>query len=58
MKLREALEDMLGRMWPRERIAWAGADERRLRLVARLNRFKPGWVYWRLKELAEQRRRA
>ena len=38
--LREAkqreLEDMLARMRPFERIAWAGADERRLHLVARV----------------------
>ncbi len=56
MALREArqreLEDMLNRMLPRERITWAGADEGRLRLVGQLNGFRPGWAYWRRKELA------
>ena len=49
---RRETEAMLDRMRPRERIAWAGADERRLRLVARFNGFKPGWAFYRARELA------
>jgi superfamily II DNA or RNA helicase len=55
MRLAEARrreqEDMLVLMRPRERILWAGADEGRLRHVARLNGFKARWVYFRLREL-------
>jgi superfamily II DNA or RNA helicase len=31
-------------------IHWAGHDQARLRLVARARGYKPGWVYYRLKE--------
>jgi superfamily II DNA or RNA helicase len=36
----------------RDRIRWAGADARRLRFVAEISGFKPGWVYYRLRDLA------
>ena len=47
-------EDSLARMMPCERIAWAGYDEHRLRLVARLSGYRPGWIWHRLQE-ARQR---
>jgi superfamily II DNA or RNA helicase len=57
-RLREAkrreLEAALARMRPRERVAWAGADERRLHLVARMNGYRPGWIYFRRKELSAE----
>jgi DNA repair protein RadD len=31
-------------------IEWAGTNEARLRAVAAARGYKPGWVYWRLKE--------
>jgi DNA repair protein RadD len=31
---------------------WAGADEQRLRLVARLRGYKDGWVFYRMRDLA------
>ncbi len=33
-----------------EALDWAGADKARLREVARARGYKPGWIYWRLKE--------
>jgi DNA repair protein RadD len=32
-------------------LRWAGADEKRLRLVAKARGYKPGWVWHRLQEL-------
>jgi DNA repair protein RadD len=43
--------DNLLRLAPRDRIRWAGADERSLHIVAQLNGYKPGWVWYRLREL-------
>ena len=49
MRLRRAeereVEDQLLRMSYRARVQWAGADEEHLRLIARLNGYKRGWVY-------------
>ena len=50
---RRKLEDQVAQMRFREQMDWAGADEKRLRLVARLRGYKSGWIYWRRKELAE-----
>ena len=55
---RRDLEDSLVRMPFREQKQWAGADEGRLGTVARVNGYRPGWVYFRLKELAGQSRAA
>ncbi len=52
---RRELEDALARMSKFERLAWAGADEDRLRLVARVSGYRPGWIYFRRRELAELR---
>jgi hypothetical protein len=41
-----------------ERVAWAGAGEGRLRLVARIGGYKPGWVWHRRNELAAARVRS
>jgi hypothetical protein len=30
-------------------VNWAGADEARLRAVARARHYRIGWVFWRLK---------
>jgi hypothetical protein len=46
------LEAMLQTMRKPERIIRAGADEQRLRLVTRMNGYKPGWVRRRLPEIA------
>jgi DNA repair protein RadD len=46
-------DDMLAQMLPRERLAWAGADERRLRRVACVSGYSPGWVFHRLREMRE-----
>ena len=32
-------------------LRWAGADEQRLRLVAKARGYKQGWVWHRLQEL-------
>jgi DNA repair protein RadD len=48
------LEDMVARMRPFERRLWAGADERRLRLVARVSGYRPGWIFY-AKQEAERR---
>jgi hypothetical protein len=54
MRLRETEqrqhEDMLARMRPKERWAWAGGDESRLHLVARISGYKAAWVRHRLQE--------
>ncbi|MDB5596247.1 MAG: type restriction protein res subunit [Hyphomicrobiales bacterium] len=34
-------------------LAWAGADEHRLRIIASVRGYKPGWAWHRLQELAE-----
>jgi DNA repair protein RadD len=46
-------EQAIARMRPRDRWTWAGADAQRLRLVARVSGYKPGWVYMRLQSLAQ-----
>ena len=60
VKLEEAKqreeEEMIVGMRPRERWSWAGADERRLRTVARVSGYKPGWVHYRLQELRQATR--
>jgi hypothetical protein len=33
-----------------ERLEWAGANEQRLRTIARLSGYKPGWVFYRLQK--------
>jgi DNA repair protein RadD len=43
-------EDAVTLMSKRERIEWAGQDEPRLRLVARLSGYQPGWVFYKLQE--------
>jgi superfamily II DNA or RNA helicase len=57
MRLREAarldLEAAVAGMRRREQWEWAGADEGRLRVVARLNRYKPGWVFRRMQEIRQ-----
>jgi DNA repair protein RadD len=37
-------------------LSWAGADERRLRTIARIRGYRDGWVWYRLKELAAGQR--
>ena len=58
MRLRQAeqreLEEKLRRMNRRQRIDWAGADEQRLHLVARLNGYARGWVWHRTREINGQ----
>ncbi len=40
--------------WPyRKQVEWAAGDERRLRTIARVKGYKPGWVYFQIKEFAE-----
>jgi superfamily II DNA or RNA helicase len=54
---REAAEKL--RRFPRwKQIAWAGADERRLGLVAEINGWKAGWVYHQRQRALEQVRGA
>jgi DNA repair protein RadD len=59
LALREAKrvveEEALRLMKPMDRWRWAGANEQRLRLVARVSGYKPGWVFRRLQELAAPR---
>jgi DNA repair protein RadD len=45
--------DRLAGMTYRGVLRWAGADERRLRAVARARGYKRGWVFHRLREIAE-----
>jgi superfamily II DNA or RNA helicase len=45
--------DRLRTMTYKQVLAWAGGDRDRLRLVAAARGYKPGWVYYRLQELAE-----
>ena len=47
---RRELEDSVSLMCRRERWDWAGADEDRLRIVARVSGYAPGWVHYRLLE--------
>jgi superfamily II DNA or RNA helicase len=54
-RLREE-EDAVALMSRRERWEWAGADERRLRIVAGLSGYSPGWVWHRLQELRQGER--
>lgn len=49
-------EAALRRMTYREQLAWAGADERRLHFIRRLRGYKPGWVFFQLKEARERSR--
>ncbi len=57
MRLRQTeqreLEENLPRMNRRQRIDWAGADEQRLHLVARLNGYARGRVYYHLCDQAQ-----
>jgi superfamily II DNA or RNA helicase len=53
---RRQTEDMLARMTKRERWTWAGADEQRLREVARVSGYRPGWVHFRIQELRERQK--
>ena len=58
MVLRQAqqreTEETVRRMLYRERLAWAGSDEHRLRLVERICGYRRGWAWHRLREVAEQ----
>jgi superfamily II DNA or RNA helicase len=45
--------DRLATMSYGQALRWAGGDRDRLHLVARARGYKPGWVYYRLQELAE-----
>ena len=47
-------EDTVFLMAPRERLAWAGSDELRLRLVARVSGYRPGWAFYKLREARER----
>jgi superfamily II DNA or RNA helicase len=57
MRLREAQrreqEDAVTRMLPHERWAWAGADEGRLRIVARISHYSRGWVFYQRQRALE-----
>ena len=55
---RRETEDAVARMQKYERYAWAGADVDRLQVVARVSGYRLGWVYFRLKELAQLNARA
>jgi DNA repair protein RadD len=46
----EAREKLLRRPL-KDRLRWAGNDERRLRFVAEISGYKQGWVYYRMLEL-------
>ena len=48
-------EDLVRSLSYRQRLEWAGGDERSLRLVERICGYKSGWAWHRLRELAEQR---
>jgi DNA repair protein RadD len=54
MRLRESrraeAREKLLKLRVKDRVRWAGDDERRLRFVAEISGFKPGWVYYRLLE--------
>jgi hypothetical protein len=54
---RRAEEDTVALMRPRERLLWAGRDEQRLRMVARVSGYRQGWVHYRLLELRQRVRR-
>jgi DNA repair protein RadD len=47
-------EKTIARMFPRDRWTWAGSNVERLRLVARVSGYKPGWVYMRLQSLTRE----
>jgi superfamily II DNA or RNA helicase len=51
---RREQEDMIACMPRREQWRWADANEDRLRIVARLNGYKSGWVFYRLQELRQE----
>jgi DNA repair protein RadD len=48
-------EDQIAMLPRYAQLDWAGGDERRLRTLARINGYKDGWVYYRLRDLAAQR---
>ena len=58
--LRQAREredaDLVQSLCYRDRLLWAGNDEQRLRLVARLSGYQPGWVFHRMREIAAKQR--
>jgi len=43
---RRELEDLAATLPMRAAIDWAGADEDRLRMVARAQGFRPGWAFF------------
>jgi hypothetical protein len=45
--------DRLTTMTYREATLWGGSDERRLRAIAKARGYRPGWVWHRLREIAE-----
>jgi DNA repair protein RadD len=53
----EAREKLLQRSM-KDRLRWAGKDERRLHFVAEISGYKPGWVYYKLRELGSSNRGA
>ena len=58
--LRQAQEredaDLVQSLGYRDRLLWAGDDERRLRLVERVCGYKSGWAWHRVRESAAQQR--
>jgi DNA repair protein RadD len=60
--LRQAREredaDLVQSLGYRDRLLWAGDDERRLRLVERVCGYKSGWAWHRMRDLAQQGGRA
>ncbi len=45
--------DRLAAMSYRQALRWGGRDEHRLHQVARARGYKPGWVFYRLQDIAE-----
>ena len=52
---RHETEDLVRSLSYRDRLEWAGGDERSLRLVERICGYKSGWAWHRMRELAAQR---
>jgi DNA repair protein RadD len=52
---RRADEDLVRSLSYRDRLSWAGSDERALRLIERVCGYKIGWAWHRLRELTEQK---
>lgn len=48
-------EDEIAMLPHYAQLDWAGADERRLRTIARIKGYRDDWVFYRLRDLAAQR---